>query len=493
MAHIAAVDLCDGKNNSCHDSLEPDLELSQMCSELYAEATKRLVNDGETFCPADMNIASCWPPVSAGSFALVPCLKELNGISYVYTTNATASRECYANGSWSSFNNYSDCIDHRLAVDTGAELDGNQLANALNLLTTILHYCGYSLSTASCLLALLIYLRFRSLCSLRNVIHLNLIMTYVLSAIAWVVMTLHMDDLPVDPNQADVVTVVPPVLRGMIIAFTYCDMTTFFWALCEGIFMTCILFRPHKLEQLTYWPFAVLGWVVPVIITSTWAVVKIFFDDHADWLKVLSGYNYIFIAPILTVLAINLVLLITALHTILQKISRRPSSTRNSRNSTNATASSQVGRGVRSFLILMPLLGLTYLLVIVQPSERGTTRTVFQLITAVLVSSQGFFVSVMYCFCNRQVRGILKFHCHRKLSALGCYETSRQREGDHLEADLSSFTRNLDVRNFRGNSNEYQYLLNVKKALRRNGPPMDAESIRLSRMNSKNQIPVVMV
>ena len=41
------------------------------------------------------------------------------------------------------------------------------------------------------------------------------------------------------------------------------------------------------------------------MITSIWAVVKIYFDDHGDWLKVLSRYNYIFIAPVLTVLAVS--------------------------------------------------------------------------------------------------------------------------------------------------------------------------------------------
>ena len=62
-----------------------------------------------------------------------------------------------------------------------------QFAITLNQVCAVLLCFGYFLSLASCLLAISIYARFPSICRLRNVIHLNLITTYVISAVGYLI------------------------------------------------------------------------------------------------------------------------------------------------------------------------------------------------------------------------------------------------------------------------------------------------------------------
>ncbi|XP_055346867.1 corticotropin-releasing factor receptor 2-like isoform X1 [Paramacrobiotus metropolitanus] len=470
------------------------------CSSANFNLSSGCRKSGKLFCEANWNVASCWPPVEAGMLAVIPCPEEWNGIRYTYVTEANVSRQCFENGTWDRWSNYSECLSQGRTDYTavpGASPD------IINLISTVLHYFGYSLSLATCILAICIYAKFRTLCRLRNVIHLNLITTYVFSASVWMTMTLFFyfksqqnfqsnEEKMEFSEEREFPIIKRNILHGMIIAFTYCQMTTFFWTFCEGLYMTCILFKPHKLEQLTFWPFGAIGWLLPAIITLIWTLVKVNYEENVNWLstELMSPYNFIFIAPVLTVLMVNLILLFLSLHTILKKQSGRISQ-----------PSSLVGRGVRSFLILMPLLGLTYVIVLVQPNDPAVVKAVFQIITAILLPIQGFFVAVLYCFCNRQVRGLLKVHCYRKVMRFGCFRSVP--ESTVKVREYSSGNQpNFDARSFRGNHNEYQYYLRTRKSQERfantesfrfDGRSESLKLNRLSSRSSKAKFPVVVV
>ncbi|OQV19025.1 putative Corticotropin-releasing factor receptor 2 [Hypsibius exemplaris] len=485
---------------------ELDIVMDEVkCMAQWAGSTEMLrASSDEPFCEAGWNHASCWPPALPGELIHVACPADFGGLHYTYITNVTAWRQCYTNGTWDMFDNYTDCLRNQIQT-SDPDAGSVQFAMTLNAVCAFLLYIGYFLSLGSCLLAISIYARFRTLCRLRNVIHLNLITTYVISGVAYLIASFVQQNSMSPTNSYDETTNQAQItqqnttdIKGIIVAFTYGQMTTFFWALCEGIYMTCVLFRPHKLEQMLYWPFGVLGWVLPGVITAVWAGIKVEFDLRGDWLYPLNKYNYIYLVPILVVLALNLVLLIVALRTILQ---RQHSNARN--------GTSKVGRGVRSFLILLPLLGLTYVLVLITPSHQGVLKYIFDVIKAITLPTQGFFVSVMYTFCNRQVRGLLKFHCYRHLAQLRCHRKNNGAGGDDDGEDLAhppmrecssvghSMSNNrlnmpFNAKNFNGNTNELQYILKTQKSngkLRRQVPAEShTESLRISRtLSNKSQ------
>ena len=62
-------------------------------------------------------------------------------------------------------------------------------------------------------------------------------------------------------------------------------------------------------------------------------------------------------------------------------------------------------RALKAMFVIMPVLGFTYVLTIVGPShsESPTGHKVFQAIRATLLSTQGFVVTLPYCYLNTEV------------------------------------------------------------------------------------------
>ncbi|KAH8856991.1 Corticotropin-releasing factor receptor 2 [Schistosoma japonicum] len=61
-----------------------------------------------SYCQPTVNsIHQCWPPTSAGQFAKLPCPSNVTG--FHYSENDDSFRECFLNGSWAEFADYSAC------------------------------------------------------------------------------------------------------------------------------------------------------------------------------------------------------------------------------------------------------------------------------------------------------------------------------------------------------------------------------------------------
>ncbi|TNN33045.1 Corticotropin-releasing factor receptor 1 [Liparis tanakae] len=73
----------------------------------------------------------------------------------------------------------------------------------------------------------------------------------------------------------------------------------------------------------------------------------------------------------------------------------------------------QYRKAVKATLVLLPLLGITYMLFFVNPGEDEISQVVFIYFNSFLESFQGFFVSVFYCFLNSEVRSATRKRFHR--------------------------------------------------------------------------------
>ncbi|KAK4313510.1 hypothetical protein Pmani_015145 [Petrolisthes manimaculis] len=99
-------------------------------------------------------------------------------------------------------------------------------------------------------------------------------------------------------------------------------------------------------------------------------------------------------------------------------VPRRPSSTRSLRTNSIHKYHSvgyaanrpefNIRKAIRATVILFPLLGITNLLFAVNPGDKGDLEDAYMLTNAMLQSSQGVFVSVLYCFLNSEVREVLR-------------------------------------------------------------------------------------
>ena len=72
-------------------------------------------------------------------------------------------------------------------------------------------------------------------------------------------------------------------------------------------------------------------------------------------------------------------------------------------------------RAAKALVIVIPVLGFTYILTLLGPSARDspTAYTIFQTIRAALLSTQGAVITLPYCYFNTEVQSILTNHWKR--------------------------------------------------------------------------------
>ena len=72
-------------------------------------------------------------------------------------------------------------------------------------------------------------------------------------------------------------------------------------------------------------------------------------------------------------------------------------------------------KAAKALVIVIPLLGFTYLLTFIGPSKESNplAYTIFQSVRAVLLSTQGGVITLPYCYLNSEVQGVLRSHWSR--------------------------------------------------------------------------------
>uniref|UniRef100_A0A1I8NR04 G-protein coupled receptors family 2 profile 2 domain-containing protein n=1 Tax=Stomoxys calcitrans TaxID=35570 RepID=A0A1I8NR04_STOCA len=115
-------------------------------------------------------------------------------------------------------------------------------------------------------------------------------------------------------------------------------------------------------------------------------------ESHIDW--IIQG-------PTSLVLLLNLAFLIRIMWVLITKL-----------RSANTLETRQYHKASKALLVLIPLFGITYLLVLVGP-EQGISANVFYNTRVFLISTQGFFVSLFFCFLNSEVRQTLRHRFNR--------------------------------------------------------------------------------
>uniref|UniRef100_A0A8D1PV09 Corticotropin-releasing factor receptor 2 n=1 Tax=Sus scrofa TaxID=9823 RepID=A0A8D1PV09_PIG len=330
-------------------------------------------------------IGTCWPRSAAGALVERPCPEYFNGIKYNTTRNAY--RECLENGTWASRINYSQCEPI---------LDDKQRKYDLHYrIALVVNYLGHCVSVAALVAAFLIFLALRSIRCLRNVIHWNLIATFILRNVLWFLLQL-IDHEVHESNEV--------WCRCITTVFNYFVVTNFFWMFAEGCYLHTAIVMTYSTERLRKWLFLFIGWCVPCPIIIAWAIGKLYYENKQCWFGKEPGdlVDYIYQGPIILVLLINFIFLFNIVRILMTKL--RASTT---------SETIQYRKAVKATLVLLPLLGITYMLFFVSPGEDELSQIVFIYFNSFLQSFQGFFVSVFYCFFNGEVRAAVRKRWHR--------------------------------------------------------------------------------
>lgn len=354
----------------------------------------------------------CWPPTPAGVLARMRCPAVGHGID----TTKFAERLCLKSGLWNNkpqdtihhgWTNYTPCfkpdiIDLMQQLNSGGNSD-NKLAVAER--TRTLEIVGLMLSLCALLLSLLIFCNFRSLRNNRTKIHKNLFVAMVIQVI--IRLTLYLDQAIIrggrtikESSSLNGIENTPYICEASYVLLEYARTAMFMWMFIEGLYLHNVVTATVLQGRFPQTVYAIIGWGTAVVMTALWAVVTAHYKSNEPcwWNYNLTPYYWILEGPRLTVILFNFFFLLNIIRVLVVKLRQ-----------SHTSDLEQVRKAVRAAAVLLPLLGITNVLHIIQaPIKRSAWEfALWSYITHFLTSFQGFFIATIYCFLNGEVRTAL--------------------------------------------------------------------------------------
>ncbi|XP_051879365.1 corticotropin-releasing factor receptor 2 isoform X2 [Pristis pectinata] len=371
------------------DEFDPNCSLLDALQDHFYETEPVPVVDlTGVYCNSTTDeIGTCWPRTTAGQLVARPCPEYFNGIKY--NTTRSVYRECTRNGTWASRINYSHCEPILMEQKT------YEVYEVHYKIVLIINYLGHSISTGVLIIAFVLFLCLRSIRCLRNIIHWNLITTFILRNILWFLMQM-IDEEIHERNE--------PWCRLVTTIYNYFVVTNFFWMFVEGCYLHTAIVMTYSTDKMRKWKFLFIGWCIPCPIIVAWVIGKLYYENEECWFGEVAGHrmDYIVQGPVVLVLLVNFIFLFNIVRILMTKL--RASTT---------SETMQYRKAVKAILVLLPLLGITYILFFIDPGKDDISYVAFLYFNSFLQSFQGFFVSVFYCFLNGEVRTAARKRWHR--------------------------------------------------------------------------------
>ncbi|XP_034513094.1 parathyroid hormone/parathyroid hormone-related peptide receptor [Ailuropoda melanoleuca] len=337
-------------------------------------------------CLPEWDHILCWPLGAPGEVVAVPCP------DYIYDFNhkGHAYRRCDHNGSWElvpghnrTWANYSECVKF-LTNETRER----EVFDRLGMIYTV----GYSVSLASLTVAVLILAYFS-----------------------------------------------PAGCRVAVTFFLYFLATNYYWILVEGLYLHSLIFMAFFSEKKYLWGFTVFGWGLPAIFVAVWVSVRATLANTGCWDLSSGNKKWIIQVPILASIVLNFILFINIVRVLATKLRET--------NAGRCDTRQQYRKLLKSTLVLMPLFGVHYIVFMATPyTEVSGTLWQVQMHYEMLFNSfQGFFVAIIYCFCNGEVQAEIKKSWSRWTLALDFKRKARSGSSSYSYGPMVSHTSVTNV------------------------------------------------
>ncbi|XP_028278741.1 calcitonin gene-related peptide type 1 receptor isoform X2 [Parambassis ranga] len=364
-------------------------------------------NKSGVYCSRNWDGWLCWEDTPAGTYTSQNCPNYFDD----FDPTEKATKYCGEDGQWfrhpdtnRTWSNYTLCIEN-----TSAKLKSAYILFYMAIV-------GHALSIASLLISLAIFFYFRSLSCQRITLHKNLFCSYVLNSALTIIY------LVTVVNNPKVVSRNPVGCKVLHFFHMYMLGCNYFWMLCEGIYLhTLIVVAVFAEEQHLHW-YYLLGWGFPLVPVSIHAVArKKYFDDNC-WMSVETHLLYAVHGPIMAALLVNLFFLLNIIRVLVTKL-----------RDTHRAESNMYMKAVRATLILVPLLGIQFVICPWRPENR-LAGEVYEYIMHILMHYQGLLVATIFCFFNGEVQAALKRQWMQYKTQWG------QRRKDHCSMRSTSYT-----------------------------------------------------
>lgn len=164
--------------------------------------------------------------------------------------------------------------------------------------------------------------------------------------------------------------------------------TNFCWMFVEGLYLYILVVRTFSIELVNLHTYYLIGYGIPAIVVAVWAPIKWNYGTVRPELTCVyqdkDDFDFIYTTPLCIVLAVNIFFLGKIMYVLITKL----------RSATTAE-SQQYRKAAKALLVLIPLLGLTYLLVITTPEEK-VAKIIVTYLHAVLFSTQVSWGSLLH-------------------------------------------------------------------------------------------------
>lgn len=351
--------------------------------ECYQSFLKESPSREGSYCNRTWDGWLCWGDVPAGEVSTQRCPNYYQD----FDPNEKVTKICQSDGNWfqhpesnRTWTNYTLCIAHM----------SEKVKTALSLY--FLTIIGHGLSIVSLLISLGIFFYFKSLNCQRIKLHKNLFFSFVFNSVITLIWL-----NAVAANQSLVMSN-PVSCKICVFIQQYLMGCNYFWMLCEGIYLhTLIVVAVFAEKQHLMW-YYLLGWGFPLIPTIIHAAARTMYYNDNCWLSSDTQLLYIIHGPICAAFLVNLFFLLNIVRVLITKL-----------KVTHQAESNLYMKAVRATLILVPLLGIHFVLLPWRP-EGHTAGEIYDYVMNISMNYQGLLVATIFCFFNGEVQAVLKRH-----------------------------------------------------------------------------------
>ncbi|KAL7370131.1 hypothetical protein ABVT39_020210 [Epinephelus coioides] len=264
-----------------------------------------------------------------------------------FDPQAMASKVCTETGEWGrhpeskrTWTNFTNCHANTTHHGTAA------------MTHFYLVMIGHGLSLVSLLISLGIFFHFKSLSCQRITLHKNLFLSFVLNSIitvVWLTTVVKKQGHTYNDSAS---------CKLLMFIHLYLLSCNYFWMLCEGIYLhTLIVVAVFAEKQYLMW-YHLLGWGFPLVPAVIHSIARHCYYNDKCWVSSDTSLLYIIHGPICAALVVNLFFLLNIVRVLITKL-----------RVTHQAESSLYMRAVRATLILIPLLGIQFVLLPYKPQD----------------------------------------------------------------------------------------------------------------------------
>ncbi|KAG8186925.1 hypothetical protein JTE90_000398 [Oedothorax gibbosus] len=174
-------------------------------------------------------------------------------------------------------------------------------------------------------------------------------------------------------------------------------MCTYMWMFCEGFYLHKLIAAAFA-EQKSLYMFYFIGWVFPIFPVGTVALLRWYFANEQCWAVPVKPYEWVANSLNLLSLFLNLMFLIDIIRVLWTKL-----------KATHANEPSQFRKAVRATLVLVPLFGLHFFLVMYRPQSGDCLMLEgYSYFAYAMDGLQGLLVSLIFCYLNGEVIELIR-------------------------------------------------------------------------------------